>query len=239
MRRFDAVVFDLFETLVTEFDPGWRPGPTTADRLGVPNEVFNTVWRARHTDRMTSSVDFRDVLREVCSAADCRVDATVARTIQDLYDERLAAKAMPLKTVEPRLIGALQQLRQSGLRLAVLSNCSIEEIAAWDDSPLADLIDAAVFSWQLGIAKPEPAAFHNVCRAVGAAPHRVAFVGDGGSNELFGATAAGLTALRARWFLDRWPAARQRHALDRAPLCPEILQPEDLPAIVLDTTQPR
>lgn len=106
MRRFDAVVFDLFETLVTEFDPGWRPGPTTADRLGVPNEVFDDVWGVRHPDRMTSAVDFRDVLREACSAAGHRVDATVSRTIEDLYDERLAAKAKPLRTVDSRLAEA-------------------------------------------------------------------------------------------------------------------------------------
>jgi len=114
MRRFDAVVFDLFETLVTEFDPGWRPGPTTADRLGVPNEVFDDVWGARHSDRMTSAVDFREVLQEACSAAGHRVDATVSRTIEDLHDERLAAKAKPLRTVDSRLADALQQLRQRG-----------------------------------------------------------------------------------------------------------------------------
>lgn len=237
MRRFEAAVFDLFETLVTEFNPDWRPGPTTADRLGVPNEVFDDVWRARHSDRMVSAVDFRDVLREACSAAGRRVDATVSRTIENLYDERLTAKAKPLRTVDSRVADALAQLRQRSLKLAVLSNCSIEEIAFWDDNPLAGLVDTAVFSCHLGLAKPQAAAFHHVCREVGAVPDRVAFVGDGGSDELVGAAAAGLTAFRARWFLDRWPTARQRRDLRCTPRFPEVLQAEDLPAHILDATQ--
>ena len=36
-----AVIFDLFETLVTEFDPEFTPpNPSIADRLGIPEGVF-------------------------------------------------------------------------------------------------------------------------------------------------------------------------------------------------------
>ncbi len=32
-----AVLFDLYETLITEFDPNWRPGaPIVAEQLGLP-----------------------------------------------------------------------------------------------------------------------------------------------------------------------------------------------------------
>lgn len=74
MARIAAVAFDLFETLVTEFDPHWRPAPTNAARLGVPPSCFADVWRTRKQDRMTSTVDYRDVLRQVCAASDVAID---------------------------------------------------------------------------------------------------------------------------------------------------------------------
>lgn len=80
----EAVVFDLFETLVTEFVPEWLPGPSLASRLGLPDETWTAVWRSRKTARMTSAVDFRDVVREACTAADIKIGSQIAETIQTL-----------------------------------------------------------------------------------------------------------------------------------------------------------
>ncbi|MGW5360915.1 hypothetical protein [Actinopolymorpha pittospori] len=86
-----AVVFDLYETLITEFDPDWRPEKTPAERLGVQGEVFDRVWRSRKAALMTQAVDYRDVVREVCQAAGIVIDARIETVIEDLYSERLAA----------------------------------------------------------------------------------------------------------------------------------------------------
>ena len=53
--------------------------------------------------------------------------------------------------------------------------------------------------------KPEPQIYERGLQALGVSAAEAIFVGDGGSNELAGATRAGLTALWATWFLDRWP----------------------------------
>lgn len=233
MVSVDAVVFDLFETLVTEFDPQWCPRPSTGDRLGVPNDVFNDVWRSRHADRMTSDVDFRDVLREACSAAGTVIDRRLNQIIESLHTERLAAKAKPLLAAEPRVLDALGRLRDNGLKLGLLSNCSVEEVAAWDRSPFAPLFEQAVFSYRVGLAKPDRAAYAHTCRQLGVAPHRAIFVGDGGSDELAGAVAAGLAAYRARWFVDQWPVARRSRDTDRICRYPALMSPHDLVTSVL------
>jgi putative hydrolase of the HAD superfamily len=141
VARFAAVAFDLFETLATEFLPDWRPGPSTAERLGVPQQCYAELWRARKHERMTGTVDYRDVLRQMCTAADVVIDRQVEETIETLYAERLAAKARPLQQVDDRLLQALDQLRARGLRLAVISNCSGEEVMGWEASPLAPMFD--------------------------------------------------------------------------------------------------
>ncbi len=95
--RYDAVFFDLYETLVTEFDPHWAPQPSIATRLGIPEETFNAVWTG--SQRMTSEITFRDVLVSACVAAGVSVDSEHMRTIEQVEAERVAAKARPLLRV--------------------------------------------------------------------------------------------------------------------------------------------
>ncbi len=208
--RFQVVVFDLYETLITEFDPDWQPGKTPAERLGVPGEVFDQAWRSRTVSRMTRTTDYGEVLREVCRAAGRVIDTGVETAIADLHSERLAAKAKALLEVEQPVLESLRELKATGLRLGLVSNCSVEEVAAWDRSPLAPLFDDVVFSYNVGYAKPDRAIYLMACNRLKALPERCAFVGDGGSDELLGAERVGMSPYLARWFLDRWPEWRSR-----------------------------
>lgn len=88
----------------------------------------------------------------------------------------------------------------------MISKCSVEEVAAWEASPLAEIFDDVTFSYQAGAAKPSPAIYLAACSRLGVDPEQVAFVGDGGSDEIPGARRAGLTPYWARWFLDQWPS---------------------------------
>ncbi len=44
----EAVLFDLYETVVTEFNPHWRDHSalTVGEQLGLREEVFRAEWRA-------------------------------------------------------------------------------------------------------------------------------------------------------------------------------------------------
>ncbi|HVX42419.1 MAG TPA: HAD-IA family hydrolase [Mycobacteriales bacterium] len=217
-----AVIFDLYETLVTEFDPCWRAAPLPADILGVPQDIFDRVWRDHKAARMTSTVDFRDVLRRACAAAEIAADE---RIVEDLYQARLATKARPFATIDPAVLEALTALRTQGHTIGLVSNCSVEEVAAWPRCALAPLIDVTVFSYDIGLAKPDPAIYRHACAQLRIFPQEAVFVGDGGSDELAGAHAAGLRPYRARWFLDRWPPDRHAPAgID----CTELASPSDL-----------
>lgn len=177
MPDVDAIVFDLFETLVTEYDPQWKPGPSIASRLGVSDEDFTRVWQSRHAERMTSAVDFREVLRDIWSAGSTGPDVAMEQIVQSLYTERLAAKARP----------------------------------------------------QAVMAKPDPAIYRRALDDLGVMPSQVAFVGDGGSDELAGAAAVGMRSFCAMWFLNRWPVVhRSRHA-ERRHGFPRLNSPADLP----------
>jgi putative hydrolase of the HAD superfamily len=62
--------------------------------------------------------------------------------------------------------------------------------------PVAPLLDACVFSVEVGMCKPDPAIYAEACRRLGVRPQECLHVGDGGSHELTGADEVGMTAGR-------------------------------------------
>jgi putative hydrolase of the HAD superfamily len=87
---------------------------------------------------------------------------------------------------------ALAALRAAGLRLVVVSNwdASLHERLA--ETGLAELVDGAVASAEIGAAKPEPAIFARGLELAGAAAGEAWHVGDSIDADVAGARAAGL-----------------------------------------------
>jgi putative hydrolase of the HAD superfamily len=96
----------------------------------------------------------------------------------------------------PATLATLDRLRAAGLRLALVSDCSIETPLAWEDTELAPRFDVAVFSSVVGVRKPHPDIYRAAYEPLGVAPPECLFVGDGGSRELTGAAALGMRAIR-------------------------------------------
>lgn len=198
-----AVVFDLYETLVTEYHPEWFDQPRLADQLGIDAEVFRREWRARYERRMTGQiVDHAAALRELCDAAGAHLPEPRLRR---LVAERLEGKARPFTRAEAGVVTMLEVLRGRGITIGLVSNCTREEVAAWDASPFPGLVDVAVFSHDVGVIKPSPEIYAFACDRLRVPPAETCYVGDGGWDELGGADAAGLQPIWATWFIERWP----------------------------------
>lgn len=92
----------------------------------------------------------------------------------------------------PDVPQVLEQSRAAGLRLAVCSNLAAE----YGPAVLGLLpgLDAYVFSYEVGLAKPDPAIFQRVCDALGCAPGEAVFVGDSKRCDVDGPRAFGMQA---------------------------------------------
>lgn len=198
-----AVLFDLYETLVTEFDPDWKPGSALGDYLGVDRQAFADAWRATFVQRMSGEIpDFPSALHEIAGMLGCQFDDAL---VHQLYQKRMAEHRSLLLQIADDIQGMLRCLCTARVRLGVISNASPEEIMAWKESPLRPFFGTAVFSCQVGLVKPDRRIYQLACARLGVAPENALFVGDGGSDELSGAAAAGLTPCWATWFLTQWP----------------------------------
>jgi putative hydrolase of the HAD superfamily len=189
-----AVVFDYFGTLT----PTLRKAASGLDQpelaaiLGVDPAALDAWWASSYPDRTTG--------RTGDGIATMRLLSTTLGGTQ--ADEALrAAQRVRLATYarmtqpRPEAVAVLTTLRDRGLRIGVLSDCSPELPELWPDLPLVSLVDAPVFSSVVGERKPHPTMYATVCRQLGVTPQDCLYVGDGGSNELTGATRTGMRAV--------------------------------------------
>lgn len=207
-----AVLFDLFDTLVPAMATGHAIPPTWED-LGIPLEAYQKRWFENHDGRATGRIkDPVEVLRVVAHD----IDPAISLEKLTWAAERRARRFEGVLTqVDPATVAAVARLKASGVRIALVSNACVGEIEAWPQSPLARHFDAAVFSCDVGLVKPDRAIYEEALIRIGVPGEEAIFVGDGGSDEHRGARALGMgTVLIAGLAHARWSHAmeeRRKH----------------------------
>jgi len=104
----------------------------------------------------------------------------------------------PHTLADPDALGLLGALRQRGIRVGVLSNTMWprwHHEAVFSRDGLLPLIDAAVYSSEIPVAKPHADAFRSALAAVGEPPRTTVFVGDRPWDDVHGAQAVGMRAI--------------------------------------------
>ena len=225
-----GVVFDLFHTL-TGRESEWSTLPWTSDFLGIDRQVWNELLITRSRWRLTG--EERDPFTIVATLARA-ADPTISdERIREAVQLRITRFRESLLRIPPENVDTLTRLRAAGLRLGLISNADVTEVAAWADSTLAGLFDAEIFSCAVGCVKPERAIYETCLSRLGLTGRECLFVGDGGSGELIGARDAGMTTVFISGVIaELWP----EHIEHRRSLCDHHITqiPEVLSLLGLD-----
>ncbi|GAA2433483.1 HAD family hydrolase [Streptomyces macrosporus] len=227
---FAAVVFDFFGTL-TPHTPAevWdEHAARSAAPLGIPPRTWRAAIDASFPERAVGALgDLRQTFRTL--ARRCGVEPDEAALTAACEARRAAQRE--LFALREEALPALEEIRARGLRVGVLSDCTVELAESWSELPLASRVDAAVLSCLEGRRKPDPEFFGTVTRRLGVEPGRCLYVGDGGGDELRGASAYGMTAvmLRAPDLADAGRRARRD-----AWTGPFVTSPAQVPALLDD-----
>jgi putative hydrolase of the HAD superfamily len=189
---FRAVLFDFFGTLTRSV----RRGPqhaVIARKLGCDPEMVRTVldrtFRSRACGAFGSAESTLRWVTEQAGGRPCRslVEAAVPARVHAVRADTV---------LRPDAVRTLAAIKARGLRTGVISDCTHELPAFLPGLPVAPLLDARAFSVELGVCKPDPAIYLAACDQLGVIPEDCLYVGDGGSRELTGAAAVGMTAVR-------------------------------------------
>ena len=192
-----AILFDLYETLVTEREANPTRASSLGERLGLNGTDFHKAWRPQRARVVRGQVSFADALLEIGMMLGRTLDISLVR---ELSEERRLEKAALLQNIGSEALKSLRQLHDCGCKLAVISNCFAEDVAAWPRCHAAEYFDASVFSFEVGTAKPELEIYREAMRRLNVESSNTMFIGDGGDNELLGAERAGVRAAQAAWF---------------------------------------
>ncbi|HEU4674997.1 MAG TPA: HAD family hydrolase [Motilibacteraceae bacterium] len=188
------MLFDLFGTLIPTGSRDERDAVATrmAQVLDVDPGAFAELVRATFDERCRGRLgSLPESVRRLAERlgahpSDAAVDTAVQLRLELTRSLHRGAWALPV----------LAALARLGFARGLVSDCSAETPLLWPDSPLAPYLDAVSFSCLTGHRKPEPEAYLTATRALGVDPRECLFVGDGGSRELTGAAALGMTAVR-------------------------------------------
>lgn len=191
-----AVIFDMFETLVSLFNGRTYFSENIAEDLGVTTDEFRAAWHANETDRTIGLKTMEEGITATLQA----IGKYSPETVQQIAGKRLAALGDTFSMIPSESIRLLNSLHERGVKTGLVSNCFSDEAELIKASPLYPLFDAVKLSYEQGIKKPDPQIYYRIMAELDVEPEECLYVGDGGSNELAVAKEIGMKPVQALWF---------------------------------------
>jgi putative hydrolase of the HAD superfamily len=206
-----AVLFDWGDTLFhfaydeELLEAGWRAGLATLERDDLPGpDETATVFRERYLPLLwvpgsVDEVEYPEMIRELLGGFGVDLD-------DEQLDRFLAAEHAawdPARVMGNHTHALLDSLRERELLTGLVSNAFDPGWLLHQDLAsmgLAERLDAAVFSSEVGKRKPHPAVFEATLTKLGVAPEEALFVGDRRYEDIRGAKELGMTTVQAFWF---------------------------------------
>lgn len=192
-----AVIFDMYETLITHYNcPLYFSAEMAAD-AGVPLERFQPLWRATEYERTVGKMTFEDVIIRILEENNCYSEDILKK----IADKRTATKVECFKHLHEEIVPMLEALKERGIKIGLISNCFSEEAVVIRKSVLFPYFDGVCLSYEQGVQKPDKEIYRRCMEQLDAIPEECVYVGDGGSFELETARELGMTAVQAVWYL--------------------------------------
>jgi HAD superfamily hydrolase (TIGR01509 family) len=184
---------------------GWEAGLTALERDGLPSpEETAGVFRERYLPLLfvpgaLEEVEYPGMIHELLGGFGVEVSD---RELDRFLAAEHAAWA-PARLLGAHTHALLDALRGRGLLTGLVSNAFDpgwllhRDLA---DMGLAERLDAAVFSSEVGLRKPHPAVFEATLAKLDVEPEDAVFVGDRRYEDMRGAKELGMTTVQAFWF---------------------------------------
>lgn len=192
-----AVIFDMYETLITLYESTPYFGTQIAMDAGISAENFQKIWIPTEKDRTIGKMSLEEVLETILkennSYSESMLNAIVAKRIQ--------TREEAFHHLHEQIIPMLTLLKEKGKLIGLISNCFSEEAIVIKKSILYPYFDVPCLSYEEGLQKPDIAIYQRCMDRLGVLADECLYVGDGGSNELEAARNAGMKAVQAVWYL--------------------------------------
>ena len=191
-----AVIFDMFETLVTLFQGRTYFGEDIAADVGVDPKEFRKEWHSIEDDRSTGKYTIEEGLEIVLK----RLGIYTEEKVKLAAGKRLEALGDTFSKIPEDSLKLLQALKERGIKIGLITNTFSDERDMIKASPLFPFFDVALISYEQGVMKPDLSLYQKMTELLGVEASECIYVGDGGSKELYAAREAGMHPVQCSWF---------------------------------------
>ncbi|MBI4738843.1 HAD-IA family hydrolase [Candidatus Woesearchaeota archaeon] len=178
-RKIEAVIFDLYDTLIYLSRPT-DPYAALFAALGIHD--MHEAARLALTEPIKDFSDLASKLRPGHS-----IDI---QSCEQQLSLELASAALFPETQD-----SLIRLRNEGYRTGVISNLSSPHKSPFFDLGLDKLVDSYLFSCDEGIKKPDREIYQRMLKRLNVSPDRALMVGDSLYCDVFGPQSVGIDAI--------------------------------------------
>jgi putative hydrolase of the HAD superfamily len=197
-RRYKAIVFDLFGTLVGTFSSSAHDVvlANMSNILGIESETFAQLFdydmrTAREVGEFsTIEENIEDACHQLGIMTKSESVKKAAKYRYDFMERALLPRTDAIRT--------LNQIKSMGCAIGLISDCSPEVPVLWPRTQLAKVIDVPVFSCEVGMKKPDKKIYQYLCERLKIELKECLYVGDGDSAELEGALDVGMDPVLIR-----------------------------------------
>lgn len=190
--KYDAIIFDLFGTLVDNFTTDeFEPVLTEmAAIINAPAPDFMQQWSVETWPLRAAGAfpTLEATIEHICRALSVEVEQEQLSVAAALRFEFTRRKLVPRHDT----IETLTLLKSSGYKIGLISDCTVEVPLLWPDTALAPRVDVPIFSCSVALKKPDPRIYLLACERLEVLPSNCLYLGDGGSQELSGAMKVGM-----------------------------------------------
>lgn len=197
-NNIEVVFFDLFFTLIT---PKYNEIKNENDVLGITKEKWerysedHQLYLERATGKQKNP---QKIIENIIKRMEMTINESEKNEILKLRQNRFQKS---LIDVDSKIINVLEDIKKNGQKLCLISNADIIDVMHWKDSPLSDLFDDVIFSYEVGYLKPQIQIYEIALKKMNTIPQKCAFVGDGGSDELKTAKELGMKTIQTGYLL--------------------------------------
>lgn len=199
-RDIKVVFFDLFFTLVI---PKYSDLRNENDVLRITKEDWerysedHELYVKRATGKEKSP---EKIIESIIEKMKININKFEKKEILKLREERFK-KA--LIDVDAKILDVLSDIKRNGKSICLISNADIIDVMYWSESPLNNLFNDAIFSYEVGYLKPQTEIYKAALKKMNVDPEECIFVGDGGGDELKGAKELGIKTILTGYLLKR------------------------------------
>ena len=213
--KIKAVIFDMFETLVSLFIGRTYFGEDIGADAGVDPEAFRKVWQESEHDRTVGKLTVEEGIAKGLET----FGINSPDLVKTIASHRLDNLKDTFDNTPDDTETLLKELHKRGIKIGLITNTFSDERDMIRASKLFKYFDATRISYEQGVCKPDPSMYKSIMEEFGVKPEECLYVGDGGSRELFVARELGMKPVQATWF----------HHLAFEPHIPRPLLPDGFP----------